>query len=195
MRQLAASLTAALTEGAQPGRENPDAWHHGSAGSHASLSCKRAPSTTTVWREPRAESPLCTCVAGRGCLPDPRLLECRVGGEAAKTGHSHGQTLKTLTGFFSDNREWWCSQTCLLLTGMKEHTHLWTQMENATNREQNNPPNIWKLTASVKYIKFWQFTWKQKKRKKKKKKQTWLKVGLLCNREHLSPWRHAPILK
>lgn len=106
---------------------------------------------------------------GRGCLLDPRLLECRAGGEAAKTGHSHGQTLKTLTGFFSDNREWWCSQTCLLLTGMKEHTHLWTQMESATNREQNNPPNTWKLTASVKYIKFWQFTWKQEKRKKKKK--------------------------
>lgn len=61
---------------------------------------------------------------GRGCLLDPRLLECRAGGEAATTGHSHGQTLETLTGFFSDNREWWCSQTCLLLTGMKEHTHL-----------------------------------------------------------------------
>ena len=24
---------------------------------------------------------------------------------------------------------------------------------------------------------------------------TWLNVGLLCIREHRSPWRHAPILK
>ena len=25
--------------------------------------------------------------------------------------------------------------------------------------------------------------------------RTWLNVGLLCKREHRSPWRHAPILK